>query len=926
VGYDVEKNKETLLKELAEMHSRVAELKLSNDTCKKTERSLRESEQRHNALLSNIPSVIWITDREGNTTFISQNVERVYGYTPEEIYAKGDALWFDRIHPSDIERIKLAYGRIFESDESFDVEYRIKTKQGEWIWLNDKAVTTYEEDGSRYAFGVFSDITERKTIEEKLKESERRFRETLENINLIAVQLNRDGTITFANNFLLEFTGWRRQDILNRNWLDIFIHEDIRDEIRSLHHANVAKGSVTIHHENEIITKSGARRLVSWNNSHSFDSSGNIMGITSIGEDITSRRNIEESLKASEEKFKAVVEGAAVGILAADAKTKKFVFANPAICEITGYSNDEIRKLSVLEIHPEKDLSYVLEEFESQRRGNKETAVNIPVLRKDGKIIYCDINSKTISFEGNEVLVGFFSDITARRNAEDDLKKSEKKFRSLFENMHEGCAYHKILTDENNRPVDYEFLMVNSSFEKATGLKRESAIGSKVTDLIPGIKDETPDLISIYGEVAQTGKDAKFELFFEPFNKWYLVNSYSPLKDHFVSIFTDITEDKKIEAERLRTQKLESIGLLAGGIAHDFNNILAALINNLFLIKSHVKPEGQLYERILEAEKASFRAQALTHQLLTFSTGGAPVKELINIEEITREAASFVLRGSNVNCVHISPGNIWPVMLDAGQGTQVINNIIINANHSMPGGGRITVTYENVVIGKDDSIPLKEGYYVKTSFKDEGIGIPQEQVSKIFDPYFTTKQDGSGLGLSTAYSIIRRHDGYIEVKSEQGSGSVFSIYFQARRQKIKDIPISESQPLPGKGKILIMDDDDAVRESLGQMIQSLGYNVEYAHEGNEAVIMYKEALTAGSAFEAIIMDLTIPGGMGGKEAVQALRLVDPEVKAIVSSGYSNDPVISDYRNYGFKGVLPKPFKSVMSLSRVLHEIITGSKD
>jgi signal transduction histidine kinase/CheY-like chemotaxis protein len=400
----------------------------------------------------------------------------------------------------------------------------------------------------------------------------------------------------------------------------------------------------------------------------------------------------------------------------------------------------------------------------------------------------------------------------------------------------------------------------------------------------------------------------------------------------YSGIARDVTERKKIEEELLRAQKLESLGVLAGGIAHDFNNLLTAILGNISLVKLYGNPEGKEYKRLTEAEKASLRARDLTQQLLTFSKGGAPVKKVTFIKELIRESASFAQRGSNVKCEFSIAENLWPLEVDEGQISQVINNLVINAQQAMPQGGVIKIIAENVSRGEQtihlgstvNGIQLKEGKYVRIMVEDHGIGIPEEHLSKIFDPYFTTKQKGSGLGLAVTYSIIKNHDGYIGVESKLGVGTKLHIYIPVNDSKISElINLVKESPVEGKGRILVMDDEEIVRGVLFEMLSQIGYEVGFARDGSEAIDLYIKAKDGDKPFDVIIMDLTIAGGMGGKEAIKKLLEIDPDVRAIVSSGYSNDPVMSDYMKYGFIGVVNKPYKTE-ELSTTVHQVLNGA--
>jgi len=387
-----------------------------------------------------------------------------------------------------------------------------------------------------------------------------------------------------------------------------------------------------------------------------------------------------------------------------------------------------------------------------------------------------------------------------------------------------------------------------------------------------------------------------------------------------VIVFRDKTGKREVEEELIKTEKLESVGILAGGIAHDFNNILTAIMGNISLALLH-RGEGETsFAKIEEARKACLRARELTMQFLTFSKGGAPVRHVQSIGNILRESVGFALTGSRIRCEYSIPEDIHPVEVDRGQISQDIQNLVFNADHAMPKGGVIKVKARNVKIDEPGSLPLSPGNYVKLSVEDAGFGIPQKNLKKIFDPYFTTKNKGNGLGLSTSYFIIKNHMGHIDVESTVSVGSTFNIHLPATLNGVVAQGEIEMQLAAGKGKILIMDDEEGIRDVLQALLEHVGYSSRYARDGAEALEMYVEALKGGQPFDVIILDLTIPGGMGGKETMTKMLEVDPDVKAIVSSGYSNDPVMANHRSFGFKGIVPKPYR-IEELSQVLHEVI-----
>jgi PAS domain S-box-containing protein len=404
-----------------------------------------------------------------------------------------------------------------------------------------------------------------------------------------------------------------------------------------------------------------------------------------------------------------------------------------------------------------------------------------------------------------------------------------------------------------------------------------------------------------------------------------------------VLVFRDVTERQLLEQELVKMKKLESVGILAGGIAHDFNNLLTGIAMNLFIAKTEIPPEQKAHEFIREAEAATFRATRLTQQLLTFAKGGKPVRKVDSIADLITDATGFLLSGTTVNYVLDLEKDLLPVLMDKGQIDQVLSNVVINAKQVMTQGGTITIKGENVAVdvegfaGKRHAGTLnrlRPGLYVKISVCDQGPGISPEIIDRIFDPYFTTKSEGSGLGLTIAYSIIQKHEGTLTVESVPGSGSVFSFYLPAAPEApstpadtaIHGVPLEKVQKAR---RILIMDDEPAIRKAMAGLLEKLGFEVVGAANGEEAVRIFTEAHEAGRNFSLVILDLTVVGGMGGKECVRLLARVDPSVRAIVSSGYSTDPAMAAHAAFGFAAALPKPYE-LEQLMAVIHQVLEES--
>jgi PAS domain S-box-containing protein len=406
---------------------------------------------------------------------------------------------------------------------------------------------------------------------------------------------------------------------------------------------------------------------------------------------------------------------------------------------------------------------------------------------------------------------------------------------------------------------------------------------------------------------------------------WALLSMHPSFNDegkflYIDGIMQDISGRKRMEDELIKAHKLESLGVLAGGIAHDFNNLLTGILGNISLAKILTNPDAKAFKRLDEAEKAVSRARDLTQQLMTFSKGGSPVKKTASIEQIVMDSASFVLRGSNVRCKFAVPEDVWPVDVDEGQMNQVINNLIINADQSMAEGGIIEIGIENLTASTQNDMSLPAGRYVKITISDHGTGIPEEYLHKIFDPYFTTKQRGSGLGLASVYSIIKNHGGFVGVESKTGVGTTFQVYIPASENGLSEVTERKENLHAGSGKILVMDDEEIIREVAATILEYHGYSAVVCCDGSEAIELYRQAIATKEPFAAVIMDLTIPGAMGGKETIKKLLEIDKEVVGIVSSGYCNDPILSCYRDYGFSGIVEKPY-SMDELGKVLDDLL-----
>lgn len=386
----------------------------------------------------------------------------------------------------------------------------------------------------------------------------------------------------------------------------------------------------------------------------------------------------------------------------------------------------------------------------------------------------------------------------------------------------------------------------------------------------------------------------------------------------------NLMADALLQTEKQQSaNRLESIGILAGGIAHDFNNFLMAIYGTLTMARREIDPDSPALELLEEAEAASLRAKNLTQQLLTFARGGRPVKKPASVRRVVRQAVEFAQRGTAMRADFSLPNDLWRAELDKGQVGQVFSNLAINAEQSMPGGGTLVVSANNVEVEERSPLPLSAGPHVRISVRDRGTVILPEHRPHIFDPYFTTKRRGSGLGLAVAQSVITRHGGFITVESELGKGSQFHVYLPADPELKPDtVQKAETIGLAGRGPVLVMDDEESVLKVTGMLLSDLGYQPQVARDGEGALALFQEAEAEDRPFVAVICDLVVPGGMGGVEAAKRLKSIAPDVPVIASSGYANDAVLSEPEVHGFDDGLAKPF-SIDELSRVLSRLVNG---
>ncbi|MFC1884924.1 PAS domain S-box protein [Thermodesulfobacteriota bacterium] len=779
-----------------ELEKRIEELK------KEAERH-HKIENKYYLLLNNIPMVTWMTDSKGNTDFISPNVEALYGYTSDEIYKRGAKLFFGRIHPDDVGKVRRAYEALFENETEFNIEYRIKHKDGHWIWLNDRAFTILEEKEKKWAYGVFTEITERKMAEVSLKESRAKYQDLYDNAPDMFLSIDfSTATIIECNKTMTETLGYRKEEIINRSVFDLYAPESA-EYARTKVFPSFIKTGIIDNEELRVKKKDGSIIDVALKVSAVRDEEGKILYTRSIWRDITERKRVEKALLEERDKSQKYLDIANV-ILIAIKSNGEIDLINKKGCEILGCNPDDMI----------------------------------------GK--------------------NWFDNFIPER--------IRKEVKSVF----------KKLMAAKIEPVEY--------FENPVLTKsgEEKIISWRNTVM----KDEKGNIAG----TLSSGSDITASKIMEK-------------------------EKSRLEAQLIQTQKLEAIGTLAGGIAHDFNNLLMGLLGNCSLMMADTGPSNPHFEHLEEIERYVRSAVDLTKQLLGFARGGKYEVRVMDLNQLVKDhnrmfgrtKKEIVIRGK------YDP-DLWSVEIDSNQIGQVLMNIYVNAWQAMKDRGEIFVNTENVKLDKGYLLPfeVKSGRYVKISITDTGIGMDKETKEKIFDPFFTTKEKerGTGMGLSSAYGIIKNHGGFITVYSEPEEGSTFNIYLPASRKKARQEKETVELVLKGSGTVLLIDDEKMILDVGEQLLKNLGYDVLMALGGQEGVEVYKKNQ---DNIDLVILDMVMPD-MTGSETYDVLKSISQDVKVLVSSGYSLNGKAKQMLDSGCDGFIQKPF-NMNQLSQKVSEIL-----
>ncbi len=721
--------------------------------------------------------------------------------------------------------------------------------------------------------------------------------------------VNLDGYFEKVNRAVVDILGYSPAEFCSKPFLQ-FVHAvDYEKTEKAL--LSASQGTKIIEIENRYRCKDGSIKWIDW---RVWDS-GKDNRFLVIGRDITARKQLEALLRNRGRVLETILDNIPVMITFMDQYGNKQL-VNQCYQKALACTPEAACKPDIwIELYPDpKERQRVLDLIAaSEGIWNKFKTRTL-----DGRILDTIWMNLALP-DGSRIGIGI--DTTDSVQIREALTASEQRYETIT-----TAAQDSIFI--KNRQRQYTFVnpamtrLLQCSPEDLLGKTPEQLFEPEFAAIVKEVDDRTfnGETVNEIRNMEINGRKFVFHTVQVPLGRENgKITSISGIVRDITEIVRVQEQKEALESQRRQIQKLEAVGTLAGGIAHDFNNMLGVILGNASYGRSQLNPEDPLYEVLSNIQTGARQAQSLTQQLLTFAKGGEPVKKLTDLNRLIEESARFIIHGGNCGCEFHFSEALWSAKVDPGQIQQAVGNIVLNAAQAMPDGGSITIKTENKTIEEQTDLPLPAGDYVRITIEDQGVGISAKNLSKIFDPYFTTKHQGSGLGLATTFSIIQKHDGHITVQSTVDKGTIFILYLPADRNKNGT---TETPAIThcGKGKILVMDDQEQVLKMLKMILTEMGYSTTAATDGQQAIDLYRRAFQAGDPFDLVILDLTIPGGLGGARTIPELLKMDPEVKAVVSSGYSHDPIMAHYADYGFCGVLPKPY-TIAQMSELLNIIL-----
>ncbi len=883
--------------------------------------ALRKNESFLNDIIEQSPFSIWISDKEGLLIRLNQTCRELLQVTDEEVVGKYNVLEDSILMEQGLiplvktvfdEKKSVRFNLHYDSSLLKDLPLQRTVSR-----ILDVTIFPICEPSGKLTNAVIQhiDITDKYMAEKSLRLTNLVFEASI-TANSIA---DKNGIITKANTAFLKLWGYeKKEEIRGKQISDFFKNPKEGIEIlAALTRKGKWEGNYTAKRKNcSTFTAHGLATVV-------LDEASEVVGYQSAVLNITEQKQMEATLRNSEAKLRLAQLIAGIGDFSWEFATGKVIWSD-GMHELLKYDTQKYIDYSKVnsEIHHPEDRDMVTEWINDGINSGKKILdpKEYRLKCKDGEIIHVLTNAQIEHRDGKPFkMFGTCLDITKSKKAELALAAEKERLAVTLRSIGDGV----ITTD-----IEGNIVMLNRAAEELTGWDSDEAIGRPLLEVFKIVNEytnqqcENPvERVLAAGEIIELANHTC--LISKDGTQRVIADSVAQIRDSdsktvgVVLVFRDLTEKNKHEKSLQRAQKLESLGIIAGGIAHDFNNILGGVFGYIELALGETT-EMQVSSYLTESLCNIDRARALTQQLLTFAKGGAPIKKVENLFPFVEKTAKFVLSGTSVSSSFQIQKNLWLCDFDKNQIGQVIDNLTINAQQAMPKGGLIEISATNISLSQRDHPSLDSGKYVKLSVKDHGIGIPKEFLPHIFDPYYTTKPKGHGLGLSTCYSIITRHDGSIDVVSEPGKGTTFHLYLPASPESKLPVRKDTNRTHTGSGTFLVMDDELSIREIFKRMLESFGYTVILFENGQDAVDFFKMELTAERQISGMIFDLTIAGGMGGEDAIKEVRKLCRNTPAFVASGYSQSPIMANPGKYGFTASICKPFM-VSELAAMLEK-------
>ncbi len=871
---------------------------------KQAEEALRVAEEKFRTMYENAPLSYQSLDSEGCFLDVNPTWLKTLGYLRKEVIGKN---FGDFLSPESKEHFKINFPPFKERGFVHNVPLRVRHKNGNYVDISFEGSIGYNDDGSfKQTYCVFQDITKKVLAEKAYQKSQNLLRNIFENSTNLYYSHTADHVITYMSPQVDKMLGYTLEEV-KVIWMELASDNPINEIGFENTVRAIETGERQPPYELELVRKDGKHI---WVEVREFPEVVNGKTIAILGSltEITERKRTEEELKRSEERFRLLYESSPDMYVSVSAADGSILRCNKTLLDKTGYSHNEVIGSSIFGMYHADALDEASESFEQFVSTGKVTDKELILKRKDGSKLPVSLNANVVRDKAGKILhsISSWRDISQRKQAEESVREGERKFRAIFENSGTATGLFGedgIIRDCNTVLVELSGYSRNEIINKMSwadfiaseDLERLQKYHSERTK-----NDFSPPSQYECRFVTKSGKLLDV-----------LINIAVNEETRIVSL-VDLTDRKKANLEIQRMQRLEGLGTIAGGIAHDFNNLLTGIFANLEMAKMDLPENSSCSHYLQEAHHSILSARRLTGQLLTFAKGGAPVFKIVDMTRLIQETVEFNLHGSNVNPEIKLQDNLWSTMADEGQIEQVLANLTINSKQAMPGGGTLYVEGRNLPLSEAFAEADLASDSILFSIKDEGIGILPKIIDHIFDPYFSTKETGHGLGLAIVYSIIKQHNGLISVTSEPNTGTTFTIILPAvpetGRQNVQEADSTQGKiGVKSSFHILLMDDEEIVRDVGTQLLERLGHTADTANHGDEAIKKYTKAMKAGNPFDLVIMDLTIRDGKGGKKTIEELLEIYPEAKVIVSSGYSSGPIMANFSSYGFFGKLAKPF-------------------